>query len=81
MDPPQQPPAMEEPAAAAPYTLVSEHAVPEPIEMPPPKSQVDVTEVLAAVQGSFNFVQDSMVEYECKSVCSVKENGRVSVDS
>ncbi|XP_072033978.1 uncharacterized protein [Amphiura filiformis] len=56
-EPPQ--PQMEEPHGG----YASEHIVPEPIEMPPPKGQaLDVSEVLASVQGSFNFVQDSMVQ-------------------
>ncbi|XP_030844646.1 RNA granule protein invertebrate isoform X2 [Strongylocentrotus purpuratus] len=38
---------------------------PEPIEMPPPKqAHHDVNEVLAPVLGSFNFVQDSMLDYD-----------------
>ena len=52
---------MEEPHGGS-SAYASEHIVPEPIEMPPAKTQpMDVSEVLASVQGSFNFVQDSMV--------------------
>ena len=64
-------PTLEEQAGSSAYT--SEHIVPEPIEMPPAKAHVDVSEVLASVQGSFNFVQDSMVvtdqgivDFDCK---------------
>nr|XP_054761988.1 caprin-1-like [Lytechinus pictus] len=51
---------------AAPSRVHDLPQAPEPIEMPPPKQTThhDVNEVLAPVLGNFNFVQDSMLDYD-----------------
>ncbi|XP_071491283.1 uncharacterized protein [Diadema antillarum] len=57
----------------APSRVLDVPQAPEPIEMPPsskqppqpaPQQQRDVNEVLAPVLGNFNFVQDSVLDYD-----------------
>ena len=61
------PPTPEEPPMSRVQQPV-DHAFPKPIEMPPHKVKGHGSDILASVQqGSFNFMQDSMLEYEnCK---------------
>ncbi|XP_071809355.1 uncharacterized protein [Asterias amurensis] len=58
------PPTPEEPPMSRVQQPV-DHAFPKPIEMPPHKVKGHGSDILASVQqGSFNFMQDSMLEYE-----------------
>ncbi len=57
------PPTPEEPVMSRVQPV--DHAFPKPIEMPPHKVKGHGSDILASVQqGSFNFMQDSMLEYE-----------------
>ncbi|XP_038052891.1 caprin-1-like [Patiria miniata] len=63
--PPQEPepPMSRDSRVAAP--AVDQEAFPKPIEMPPQKLKSQGSDVLASVQhGSFNFMQDSMLDYD-----------------
>ncbi|XP_022082767.1 caprin-1-like isoform X2 [Acanthaster planci] len=70
--PPSVPTPQEEPPAAAMPRVqggVDHETFPKPIEMPPAKLKTQGSDILAAVQqGSFNFMQDSMLDYDAPHI-------------